>query len=185
VHVGGEREQRLRIAGHADQLDPEALDQRQQGDDFGGGAGVRQRQHHVIAGDHAHVAMAGFGRVDEERRGAGARQGGGDLAADVAGLAHAEHHHAPLAGEDQLAGSGEFAVETGQQALDRFDFQADRALGRLDQVVRWSHGRRRFDQKGTIIPAKAVDAHLPSPGARGQNMQPHASPSLGAVAAVL
>jgi hypothetical protein len=44
--------------------------------------------------DHAQVAVAGFGRVHEERRRAGGGQRGRDLAPDVAALAHAHHDHA-------------------------------------------------------------------------------------------
>jgi hypothetical protein len=91
------------VAGQADQLDAQALDQRQQGDDFVGAAGVGQGDD-VVAGDHAHVAMAGFGRVHEKCRRAGAGQGGGDLVADMPGFAHADHDHAALAGQNQLAG---------------------------------------------------------------------------------
>ena len=44
--------------------------------------------------DHAEVAVARLGRVHEIRRRAGAGQGGGDLARDVAGLADAADDHA-------------------------------------------------------------------------------------------
>ncbi|MDT4854769.1 hypothetical protein FQZ97_890880 [compost metagenome] len=73
----------VRIAGEADQGEAQALDQWQQGDDFGGRARVGQGQDHILAGDHAHVAMAGFRRVNEEGGGAGAGQGGCDLLADM------------------------------------------------------------------------------------------------------
>ena len=49
---------------------------------------------HVVARDHADVAVARLGRMQEERRRAGARERGGDLVADVAGLAHAGHDDA-------------------------------------------------------------------------------------------
>ena len=47
--------------------------------------------------------MAGFGRVHEERRRAGGRQRGGDLAADVPGLADAADDHPSAARQQQLA----------------------------------------------------------------------------------
>ena len=75
--------------------------------DFVGLAGIRQRQHHVGVGDHAEVAVAGFARVHVEGRRAGRGQGRGDLARDVAGLAHAGADHAAAAGQHQPAGGGE------------------------------------------------------------------------------
>jgi hypothetical protein len=51
---------------------------------------------------HAQVAVAGLGRVHEERRRAGAGQRGGDLAAHVAALAHAHDDHAAAAAQHGL-----------------------------------------------------------------------------------
>ena len=143
VDLGGLGEGRVGVAGQADELDAQALDQWQQGDDFGGGAGVGQCQDHVIPGDHAHVAMAGLGGVNEERRGAGAGQGGSDLVADVPGLAHTHHDNAALAFQDQFAGFDEIGIDVGQQALYRFDFVADGALCGLDQVGGLAHVENR------------------------------------------
>ena len=77
-----------------------ALEHRQQHQDFVGFAGIGQRQHDVGVGDHAQVAMAGFARMHVERGRAGRGQGRGDLARDVAGLAHAGADHATAAGKD-------------------------------------------------------------------------------------
>ena len=38
-------------------------------------AGVREQQHHVVGGDHAEIAVARLGRVDEERRACRSRRG--------------------------------------------------------------------------------------------------------------
>ncbi|MNF97886.1 hypothetical protein D3C84_807300 [compost metagenome] len=93
--------------------------------------------------------------MDEERRGAGAGQGGGDLAADMPGLAHADHHHAALAGQQQLAGADEVAVDPGQQIAHGVQLQADGALGRLDEGWRLGHGRKQgWLMKRVIIPPK-------------------------------
>ena len=88
-----------------------ALEHRQQHQQLVGLAGVGQRQHHVGVGDHAQVAVAGFARMHVERRGAGGGQGRGDLARDMAGLAHAGADHAAVAGQQQPAGIGERAVD--------------------------------------------------------------------------
>ncbi len=144
VDLGGLGQRRLGVAGQADQLDAQALDQRQQGDYFRGRAGVRQGQDDVVPGNHAHVAMAGFRRVDEEGRGTGACQGRGNLVADVPGLAHAEHDHAALAGQNHLASAYEICVDMGQQAFYGFYFEADGALCRLNQVAGLAHVRNRI-----------------------------------------
>ena len=52
-------------------------------------ARVGQHQHHVRLRDHAQIAMAGLGRMDELRRRPGRGQRRRDLAPDMAGFAHA------------------------------------------------------------------------------------------------
>ena len=66
-----------------------ALDDRQQRDQFGGLAGVRQCQQHIRRRDHADVAMTGLRGMQKKRRGSGACKRRRDLVADMAGLAHA------------------------------------------------------------------------------------------------
>ena len=75
------------LAGDGDQLGTLALDDGHDGDQFGALSRVGQGDEHVIAGHHADVAVAGFRRVQEESRGAGAGQRGGNLARDMAGFA--------------------------------------------------------------------------------------------------
>ncbi len=65
----------------------------------------------------------GGGGVDEQGGGAGVGVGGGDLAADVAGLAHAGHDHAAGAGVEQGDGVAERAVEGGGQEAQAFAFR--------------------------------------------------------------
>ena len=72
---------------------------RQQREDLGRLTGIRQRHHDILARDHADIAVAGLGRMQEERRRTGAGQRRRDLSADMAGLAHAGHHHATAAVE--------------------------------------------------------------------------------------
>ena len=91
-----------RLAGERDQLGAAALHQRHDLQQLLARAGVRDGDEHVAALDHAEVAVARLGRMHEVRRRAGAGEGRGDLARDVAGLAHAAHHHAALALVDEL-----------------------------------------------------------------------------------
>src|SRR5690606_273852 len=95
--------------------------------------------HDVILGDHAHVAVAGFGRMHKKRRRSGAGQRSGDLAADMAGLAHAHHNHAALALKDEFASLDELLVDASLELLDRFDFHADGASGGFDKLAALAH----------------------------------------------
>ena len=104
---------------------------------LGGLAGVGQGQHRVLRRDHAEVAVAGLGRMDVERRSAGRGQRGGDLARDVAALAHPGHHDASgHAGQQADHGRERRADPIGQagQRLRLGDHHAaaagDRRLGR-------------------------------------------------------
>ena len=117
VDVGQLRQRRPAVAGHCDQPRALALDQRHDRQQFLGPSGVRKRDEYVVASDHAEVAMARLGRVDEERRRPGRGQGRGDLAGDVPRLAHAADHHAAGALEDQPAGADERLVRCGASSL--------------------------------------------------------------------
>ena len=99
--VGLARQRGIGVAGDGDQLAALALDQRHDGQQFVVLAGVGKRDQHVVARDHAQVAMHGFGGMHEIGRRAGAGHGGGDLARDVAGLADAADDDAAAAGQDQ------------------------------------------------------------------------------------
>ena len=61
--------------------------------------------------------MERFGRVEEEGRRAGAREGGGDLSADDARLAHARHDHAAATRCQQRHSPFEARVEAGDESL--------------------------------------------------------------------
>ena len=91
---------------------------RNQQQHFGGFAGIGDGQQHVVARDHADVAMAGFGRMHEERRRAGGGERGGDLAGDVAGFAHAADDDPAVAFEADAAGARETRVEPRHQRRD-------------------------------------------------------------------
>src|SRR5262249_41479628 len=61
--------------------------------------------------------------MEEERRGAGAAQRGGDLAADDSRLAHAGEDDAAAALPQQLDGAVELPVETVDEREDRGGFR--------------------------------------------------------------
>ena len=86
--------------------------------------------------DHAEVAVARLGRVHEVGRRAGARKRGGDLARDVAGLAHAAHHHAALALMDEIDRIDEFLIEPLDQCAHRIGFDREHATRELQHRAR-------------------------------------------------
>ena len=70
-----------------------------------------------------------------ERRAAGACEGRCQLAADVAGLADAEHDDAAAAGEQALAGGDEGRIDALDQVLDRLRFDAQRGASEVAKPV--------------------------------------------------
>jgi hypothetical protein len=102
-----------------------ALDHGQDHGQFLDLAAVGNGQHQVDRLDHPEVAVARLGRVHEHRRRAGGGEGGGDLAADVAALAHAHHDHAAAHFEDLAHGVHEAGTDTVLQAEDGFGFDVE------------------------------------------------------------
>lgn len=125
------------VAGKREQRHAEACDRCEQRKDFRGLAGVGECQYDVVAGDHAEIAVAGLGRMQEKRRRTGARQGRGDLATDVPGLAHAGDNYASEAFEAQSAGGGETGIDARLERSDpaALDGQRPPARGNESQGV--------------------------------------------------
>ena len=92
----GSSEEAVRPLGDADHRNALALAVDQRIAQFAALSRVRYSQQGHILAQHPEVAVAHLGRVHEETVGAGRGEGGGDLAANVAGFAHA--------GDDQIAG---------------------------------------------------------------------------------
>jgi hypothetical protein len=103
------------VAGDGDQLAAEALHQRHDGQQLVVLARIGNGDQHVVAGDHAQVAMHGLGGMDEIGRGAGAGEGGGQLARDVAGLADAADDDAAATFQDQRDGGAELRPDAPRQ----------------------------------------------------------------------
>ena len=74
--------------------------------------------------------------------GAGGRQRGGDLAADVAALAHAHHHHAAAHVEHGLDGAGEVVAGAGLQPQHGRGLDVEGVAGQLQGAlgVEWGGG---------------------------------------------
>jgi len=141
MHIGMGGQRRFRVPGHRDQLGALALERRHNRQQLFRRARIRQADEDIVGGDHAEVAMAGFGRMHEEGRGAGRGQGGGDLAGDMSGLTHARDHHAAAAGENQCDGIAEvLRLAVARQAFGHgaqaFAFDGEHIEGRRDGVTR-------------------------------------------------
>ena len=108
----------LPVSRDRDELDADPLDELEEVDDFLGFAAVGYGQDDVARQDHAQVAVAGFGRMDEDRRRPAARQGGGDLAADEARLAHAGDDDPRLVLGQEVDRLGEVFVQPGNEGGD-------------------------------------------------------------------
>ena len=117
------------MTGDGDQPRALALDQRHDGEHFLTAAGVGEGDDGIGGRDHAEVAVRGFGGMHEVGRRAGAGEGGGDLASDVAGLADAGDDDAPGAGEDQFDGAHEAVVQPRAECLDGCGFDAQCLAG--------------------------------------------------------
>ena len=94
--------------------------------------------------------MARLARVHEEGGRPGGREGRRDLAADMAGLAHAGDDHPAARLADQVDGGDERGAEPvahrGRERPDPLPFGLQRALGRFDQgaVRSFSSSRQRL-----------------------------------------
>ena len=117
--VGAAREGRPGGAGQADEPGPDPPDGVDQAQDLVRLAAVRQGHHDVVVLHDAEVAVDRLGRMQEERRGAGAGEGGRDLAADDPGLAHAGDDDPPRAGVEQADRGVEPVVESVRQGAHR------------------------------------------------------------------
>ena len=148
MDIGFAGERRACHAGHRDQPRALALDQWHDAQQFLGLAGIRQRQQHVVARNHAEITMAGFRGMHKVRRRSRARHGGRDLARHVAGLAHAADDHPPVTAEYEFDGGCEFAVDPANQRADRSRFDAQRLATERQRTFRrkmigfqaWAHG---------------------------------------------
>ena len=86
--------------------------------------------------------MTRFARVDEEGRSSSAGQGRGDLAGDMARLAHTGDHYAPAATEENPARFGETVVDSLAQRRQCRRFDGDDPRRRVAQRAGIDEGWR-------------------------------------------
>ena len=141
--VGVLPERRVGFAGEGDQRHAQALQHRHDDIELVALAGVGNRDHGVAFGDHAEVAVAGLGGVNEHRRRAGRGQRRGDLAPDMAALAHAHHDDTPAAAEDGRNGARKTFAEPSLRAGQRCGFDVERLRGQRQGARRIERPRRQ------------------------------------------
>src|SRR5260221_10189240 len=105
------------IAGERDDGNFEALERFEEIQDFLGFATVGDGEESVATREHAEIAVKCLSGVKKERWRAGAGKGGGDFAANQAGLAHAGDDDAAFAGEEEIDGADKGIVEAGEDVL--------------------------------------------------------------------
>jgi len=97
--------------------------------------------------------VRGLGGMDEIGRGSGAGQRGGELAADMARLAHAGDDHPAVAREDDLDRALELLADAGAEREHGVGFDAQHAAGEGDgsAIARggnWVHGFDALNWRG-------------------------------------
>ena len=96
--------------------------------------------------NHAQIAVAGFAGMDKKCGGAGGRQCGGDFAADVAGFAHAGHHHAAPACQYQLQRAHKIFIQTRAQIAHGVGFDIQYLARKLQHMFSSRGGRAHGQQ---------------------------------------
>ncbi len=111
MDVGEFGKRRFRPPRHRDQLRTEALDERQDRDQFFRFAGIRERDKDVVLRNHAEIAVARFRGMHEKRGCACARERRGELAGDMAGFADAGYDDAAAATQKKVDGCDKALVD--------------------------------------------------------------------------
>ena len=127
--IGGLGERAVRPAGDRHQRNAHALGIGDDVAEFGRAAGIGEGNQPVILGDHAEIAVACLGRMDEQGRRSGGGEGGGDLAGDMAALAHAGDDHPAVDRHQQVEGSAQQTrIQARRQSIQALGFQSQNAL---------------------------------------------------------
>ena len=129
VQVGLLRHARLRAAGEGDGFYAQRAHDGQHHQDFLAFTGVGDGEDGVVGGNHAEVAVSGFGGVDEEGGRAGAGERRRDFFADMSGFAEAGNDDVAARGEQQLAGGEEGCAEVVNLRAHGVGFEAQHVAG--------------------------------------------------------
>ena len=141
MNVGLARKRRIGLAGHCNQFGALALQQRHDRQQLCRVPGVRDADEDILGAHHAEIAVACLGGVHEERRGTGARQRRGDLAADMTRLADPAHHYATAAGEYQVHRREELPVDAIHERADGVSLDHQHFAGERDGICAGTWGR--------------------------------------------
>ena len=138
----------VQAACDGNQGNAQALEHRQNGGQFIALAAVGQGQHQVLGLHHAQIAMAGLGRMHEQRRGSGGSQRGRHLAANVAAFAHAHHHHPALHRQHALHRMHKTFRQALPDLLHRRGFDVQRFSGQLKNALALVGGQALASVRG-------------------------------------
>ena len=171
--VGGLAEGRGGLTGDRDDPGAAAFQVREQGEELGGLAGVAEGDDAVARVDEAEVAVDGVLAVQDGGGRSGRVQGGGELAADVAGFPDPDDEDLRPAldrGFQDLHGGGEGGVEALKEALQLLDFEGDDAPGLFERVhAEMRRGEDKADRAGFKAGAMAFRSALISPWQSGRS----------------
>ena len=135
--VAGASEGGLGVAAKADERVADALDVGEQAKNFFSLAAGRERDDDVAPGQHAKIAVDGFGGMQKERGAAGGAEGGGDFLGDDAAFAHSGNDDAAAA-FSALQNAGDGAVEIGGHGAFEPVGEGEQSLGLNAHEPRWS-----------------------------------------------
>ena len=135
-------------------------------------AALGEGEDDVACADAAQVAVDGFGRVQGEGARAGGGEGGGQLLADQAGLAHAGDDDAAPALEDEAGGGGDGEVELFADAVEGVGLDAQNFPGEGEAFTFRLHGERRIGDCGHRVPPCTATGRRRSGDVRHRHAQP-------------
>lgn len=157
--VFGQR--RTGVARHGDYRVAALLQVGDEAQHLVGLAGVGECEHDVARLYHAEVAVVGFPRMEEERRGTGTGQRGGYLAAYQARLAHAGHYHFAVRGEYRADGFFKIVCKAASERLYRFGLRPEGVQGTLfyrthrSEVMTFSRSERKSELAASLSASSA------------------------------
>ena len=161
----------VRVRGHRDQRHGEPARIGDEVAELDRLARPGEGEDHVVAGDHAEIAVARLARMHEGGRRAGGRERACHLHADMAALAHAGDDHPAAAGADEANSFGEavdeLRVERRFERAQALGFELNGARGRGDRFARVVYRKTvTFEADGHVprSPAFPVALYLPHSG---------------------
>jgi len=135
VYIGQRSKRRVGAAGDRDQAGTLPSGDWHDSGELFGGARVRHRNQHVVAGHHAKIAVTCLCRMQKKRRCPGGGQRCCDFPGNMAGLADAADNHSARAVQNHSTGLNKGRTDSLRQSLDCFGLNAKHFDRAQDQPV--------------------------------------------------